>query len=125
MISAPAITASRSMFELNSTKIPFEINQQQLLLNYHFGQKNSSTLFFPLNHAFAINHNSKRKISGKAPNVRVQFSTDEKRSRYFLERSLSDLKKVRHSKLSYGTTASLSSDAPLFFATGKIFYHVA
>jgi hypothetical protein len=81
--------------DLNTTGLKEDINPKQLMLNYHFGQSDSSTLFFPLNHAIAINHNSKRKSSGKEPNVRVEFSTRDKRTRYFLCRSLDDLKKVR------------------------------
>ena len=73
----------------------YVINSKQLFYNYHFGHKNSSVMFFPLNQAYAINHNSKRKSSGVEPNVRVEFSTKEKRSRYFLQRTLDELKQVR------------------------------
>jgi len=95
VISAPTITTSRYYMDLDTTQVKEEFNPKELMLNYHFGHHNSSILFLPLNNAYAINHSSKRKLSGKEPNVRVEFSTRRKRPRYFLDRSLDDLKRVR------------------------------
>jgi hypothetical protein len=92
IISAPAIAASREFMSINTTGL--DIHPTQLLMNYHFGHKNSSMLFFPLNQAIDINHRSKRKPSGQDPNARVEFSKKDARSRYISGRSLDDLKKV-------------------------------
>jgi hypothetical protein len=101
IISAPAIAASRDFMSLNTSDL--DIHPTQLLMNYHLGHKNSSMMFFPLNQAININHSSKRKSIGQEPNARVEFSKKDKRSRYILNRSLDDLKKV-------GLLSSLARD---------------
>jgi hypothetical protein len=71
VITAPAIAATRDFMSLDDTgkDFPTGTNSMQLMYNYHFGHKNSSVLFFPLNHLFTINHNTKRSKSGKEPNA--------------------------------------------------------
>lgn len=121
VISAPTIATDRYYMHLNTTMTKEEINPQELMINYHWGHKNSSILFFPLNHAFTINHNSKRKISGKEPNVRVEFSSREKRSRYFRERSLEDLRKEKYSTivLDFIAIRDIYPDEEIFLDYGK------
>ena len=92
LISAPAIATSRDFLKVNTTGMDMHDTQQ--LINYHFGHKNSRILFFPLNQAVNINHNSDRKWSGQKPNARVEFSKRDPRSRYIMGRTLEDLKKV-------------------------------
>ena len=107
------------MLDFSSTGL--DTNSEQLLLNYHFGHKNSSIMFFPLNHAFTINHNSKRSFTGKAPNVRVEFSRRERRSRYFLDRSLEDLKAEKYSTmvLDFVAIRDIKPDEEIFLDYGE------
>jgi hypothetical protein len=99
IISSPMLLATRNFLNLNITS-KGEINPKQLMVNYHFGHDNSSILFLPINQMNAINHNSKRKWSGQEPNARVEFSTRDKKSRYYLSRPMQDVMKVRQYKMS-------------------------
>ena len=98
VIVAPSLAAFRDFHLLrlpdtrNSTK-------PSLIYNYHFGHRDSSILFYPVSQMIAINHNSRTMPGGKAANAKVQFSTDDKKSRYLLQRPLEDIKKVRYENL--------------------------
>jgi hypothetical protein len=94
IISSPMLLATRDLLNLNITS-KGDINPKQLMINYHFGHKNSSILFLPINQMNAINHNSKRKWDGEEPNARVELSTRDKKSRYYLGRPMQDVRKVR------------------------------
>lgn len=95
IISAPMMTTfGEHQFKANVTKAEHDINEYQLFLNYHFSHPDSSVYFFPINHAFTINHNSDRPRGGVKPNAELRWATWNKKSAYYLERSLEDLKKV-------------------------------
>jgi hypothetical protein len=123
IITAPAIAVTRDFMSLNDTgkDFPTGTNSMQLMYNYHFGHKNSSVLFFPLNHLFAINHNSKRSKSGKEPNARVEFSTTERKSLYFQSLPLKDLKKQKYSTmvLDVVATRDIEPDEEVFIDYGQ------
>ncbi len=95
IVTSPTIPSSIDFLSLDDAVTEFPINSMQLLYNYQYSHKNSSLFLVPLNQVTAINHNSKRKMSGKEPNARVEFSTTEKKSMYFQSLPLEDLKKVR------------------------------
>jgi hypothetical protein len=98
IISSPMLLATRDLMNLNITSKEDKINPNQLMLNYHFGHKNSSILFLPINQMNAINHNSKRKRGGEKPNARIELSTRDKKSRYYLGRPMQDVRKVRQNR---------------------------
>lgn len=92
--TSPLIAAPRAFMEMNySGTVPPTINSKQLMLNYHFGHADSTILFFPLTHAIAINH---RAVT---PNARVEFSRNEKRSRYLLHRPMEDIYSEKYSAM--------------------------
>lgn len=95
ILTSPTLPSPIDFLSLDDTVAEFPINSFQLLYNYQYGHKNSSLFLLPLNQVTAINHNSKRKMSGKEPNARVEFSSTEKKSMYFQSLPLEDLKKVR------------------------------
>lgn len=95
IISAPTIPTTRGVLFINSTRLGEATNDYQLMTNYHFGHKDSSTLLFPLNQAMSINHNSARLEDGSAPNARITFSKTDRRTRYFTSLPLEDLLEVQ------------------------------
>ena len=84
---------------LNVTNNPNRrVNPIKLMYNYHFGHPNSTAFFFPGTTAISINHNSNRNSASgwKEANVKLQWASSwDKKTRYFLQRPLEDLKKVR------------------------------
>ena len=100
VISAPLITVfGEDMFKFdakraNESFVGTELNDQILFLNYHFGHPNSSVYFFPITHAFVINHNSGTMPGGQEPNARLSWATWSKKSNYFLQKPLADLEAV-------------------------------
>ena len=98
VLVAPGLAAFRDFHLL---RLPDTSNSTEpsLVYNYHFGHRDSSILFFPVSQMIAINHNSRAMPNGKAANAKIQFNTDDKRSRYLLNRPLEDIKKVRYDNL--------------------------
>jgi hypothetical protein len=90
IIASPALVTTRAVLYTNQTEIPEKTNNLHLLINYHFGHKNSSVLFFPLVTSAFINHGS----DDRQPNARFQFSTTDKRSIYCESLLLDDLLEV-------------------------------
>jgi hypothetical protein len=86
------------MFEINTTGVHFpgieDINNISLFLNYQFSHPDSSVFFFPINQVIAINHNSDRSKGGVEPNAQIRWATWNRKSTYFLERPIQDLKNV-------------------------------
>lgn len=96
ILASPTIATRRELLQMNISTIGRQTNEFQLMTNYHLGHANSSVLFFPINQAIAINHNSERREGGIGPNARVQFSTSDKRSMYFQSLPLEDILEVCH-----------------------------
>lgn len=94
VIAAPSIATPREYLSVNTSHLSYPTNELQLMTNYHFGHKNSSVLFFPLNQILAINHKSSLTGDRKGPNARIEFSKTEKKSNYFQSLPLEDLRKV-------------------------------
>jgi len=88
---------SLNVTKANETMVGAEINPQLLFLNYQFSHPQSSVYFFPINHGYIFNHNSRMMPGGQAPNAQLRWSNWNKKSNYFLQRPLEDLKKVRNS----------------------------
>ena len=55
----------------------------------------SSILLFPIDTAFAINHASGRGYKSKNPNAELRWSQTDKKSMYYQQSRLEDLKRVR------------------------------
>jgi hypothetical protein len=91
-------TWGKHMFEINTTHIGYsgieDMNILSIFLNYQFSHPDSSVYFFPINQVIAINHNSNRSEDGTAPNAKLQWATWNRKSAYYLERPLHDLKNV-------------------------------
>ena len=83
------------------------------MINYHFGHKDSSTLFFPLNQAVNINHGSStRSWTGTAANARVEFSKREKRTRYLVGHPVEDIMTDEEVLIDYGTYTYINTILP-------------
>ena len=78
------------MFEISGEELQKDVNRKQLAYNYQYAHPESSVLFFPTNTAITINHHS------KAHNAVIRWSEKDKKSMYFLQRPLEELKKVRN-----------------------------
>ena len=130
VIASPLVASPRSLFEMNYTKQESHpINKLQLMINYHFGHKNSSLLLFPLTQASAINHNSlSSKFNGHIraePNARVEFSTDEPKSKYMLQLPLSDIFAEKYTSLFLNVVAlrDIDPDEEVFIDYGHEWEH--
>jgi hypothetical protein len=97
IISSPMLLATREFLNLNITS-KVNTNPKQLMINYHFGNKNSTILFLPINQMNATNHNSNRKWGGQEPNARVEFSPRDQKEQYYLGRPMDDVRKVSQYK---------------------------
>lgn len=80
---------------MNSSETPSGVNPTQLLMNYQLGHPNSSVLFLPINPLVGINHMSPRMPNGSPPNAELRWSEWDKKSHYYLQRPLEDLKEVK------------------------------
>jgi hypothetical protein len=112
--------------EMNYTKQEeHPINKKQLMMNYHFGHASSSLLLFPLTHATAINHNSlSSEFNGRIraePNAKVELSLDQPKSRYLLQRPLSDVFEEKYVSLFLNVVAlrDLEVDEEVFIDYGE------
>eukprot|EP00539_Tryblionella_compressa_P012070 CAMPEP_0178807154 /NCGR_PEP_ID=MMETSP0745-20121128/16764_1 /TAXON_ID=913974 /ORGANISM="Nitzschia punctata, Strain CCMP561" /LENGTH=1120 /DNA_ID=CAMNT_0020467107 /DNA_START=31 /DNA_END=3391 /DNA_ORIENTATION=- len=101
--SSPVTIAPRALLEMEYTKSP-QINSKQLTVNYHFGHKDSSVLFYPLTQATSINHGSER--TGELPNARIEFSRRHAKTRYMLSRPLEDVVLEKYSPLMLDVVAT-------------------
>ena len=119
VIVAPALAASR---DYDLLRIPQENSTtKSLIYNYHIGHRNSSVLFFPVSQMIAINHNSKTMSGGRQANAKIQFSRDDKKSNYILNRPLEDIKKEKYSSLLLEVVAirDIHPDEEIFIDYGK------
>jgi len=99
------------------------VNPLQVAYNYHYSHSNSSLLFFPVNSAILINHQSNRKttmFNAKEPNAELRWSLSEKKSKYVLQRQLQDLKKDRYATLvlEYVAKRDISRNEEIFIDYG-------
>jgi hypothetical protein len=104
--------------------IATEINPLQLIYNYHFYHPNSSAYFFPINTAIAINHQSTRyydRYNPLSPNAEVRWSTTERKSSYYLQRQLGDLKREIYATvaLEFVATRDIQKDEEVFIDYGQ------
>jgi len=89
IIGAPLLhTWGREIFNLQD-------HRKHLMYNYQLSHPESSVLFFPTNAAIVINHSSLRMDQANGPNAELKWSMKDKRTAYYLQRHLSDLKQVR------------------------------
>jgi len=126
IISAPLITTwGQHMFEINTTGVHFpgieDINNISLFLNYQFSHPDSSVFFFPINQVIAINHNSDRSKGGVEPNAQIRWATWNRKSTYFLERPIQDLKNEHYSTmvLDVVATRDIQVDEEIFIDYGE------
>ena len=98
---APLIaTYGRHMFNLVGRHLPEDINTINLALNYQFSHPGSSLYLFPTTSALLINHRSaNQRWGGTKPNAELRWSTTDRKSAYFLQRTLEDLKKEHYTTL--------------------------
>jgi hypothetical protein len=117
--SSPLIAAPRAFMETNYTEIP--INSKQIMFNYHFGHRDSSILFYPLTQINAINHNSNRTEEGMEPNARLQFSKQDRKTQYLLQRPLEDIYAEKYSSLIVDVIATkdIQPDDEIFIDYGE------
>ncbi|CAJ1970481.1 unnamed protein product [Cylindrotheca closterium] len=118
IIGSPMLATSRDHKLLTMVT---NASRKSLILNYHYGHKDSSVLFFPNSHAIAINHNSPSMPNGKPANARVQFSTKDKKSRYLVHRPLRDIEREKYSSLVMEVVAirDIAPDEEIFVDYGK------
>uniref|UniRef100_A0A7S4JNF3 SET domain-containing protein n=1 Tax=Odontella aurita TaxID=265563 RepID=A0A7S4JNF3_9STRA len=89
IIPAPLLcTWGRHMFDVPQKSQRGNINRKQLLYNYQLTHPESSVLFFPTNTAITINHSRERE------NARLRWSNTDRKSMYYLQRPIADLRKV-------------------------------
>ena len=77
----------------NRTGVDGESNDMQLIYNYMYGHPESNLLLFPVTRSNMINHRSAKDGSG--PNAKVRWSPTDKKTQYYLQRHLADLRQVR------------------------------
>ena len=89
------------MFELSGDHVPrnYSTNRINLAYNYQYASPNSSVLFFPANTAITINHRSQRGWLGPKPNAELRWSRTNKKSMYYLQRPLEDLKQEHYATM--------------------------
>jgi len=98
IIPAPMLNSwGRDIFNITSEEIKHDVNTKQLIYNYLWTHPESSLLLFPVNTAIAINHASNRRFSRTRPNAELRFSRTDKKSMYYQQSHLEELKKVRFS----------------------------
>ena len=122
VIVAPGLAAFR---DYDLFRLPQENSTtKSLIYNYHIGHRNSSVLFFPVSQMIAINHNSKTMPGGKQANAKIQFSKDDKKSNYILNRPLEDIKNEKYSSLLLEVVAmhDIHPDEEIFIDYGKSRY---
>lgn len=115
IIPAPLIvTWGRDMFELNKPHLPQDINRKQLVYNYQYAHPDSSALFFPTNTAIMINHRKHQ------PNAEIRWSKTDKKSSYYLQRTLNDLKEEHYATmvLEFVATRDIHPDEEVFIDYG-------
>lgn len=122
IIQSPLLlTWGRHMFEMNATHLPRDILRKQLIYNYQFAHPESSVLFFPANTAFMINHQSERTPGGISPNAEIRWSVSDKRSMYYLQRHLDDLKEQHYATMIFDiiATRDIHPDEEVFIDYGE------
>mmetsp|Transcript_20107 Transcript_20107/g.27934 ORF Transcript_20107/g.27934 Transcript_20107/m.27934 type:complete len:296 (+) Transcript_20107:94-981(+) len=111
----------RETYVLNETFLPPDIQKTQLVMNYQYAHPDSSALFFPLTTALMVNHNSIRMPGGAIANAELKWSTWNKKSAYFLQRPLEDLKKEKYSTMVFDVVATrdIRPDEEVFIDYGE------
>jgi len=126
IISAPLLcTWGRHMFDMNAPYLPEGINKKHLKLNYQLAHKDSSVFFFPINTAIAINHQSAKSKSGNSPNAEMRWSISDKKSLYYQQRTLEDLKKEHYGTMSmdFVATRDIYPEEEVFIDYGDEWEH--
>ena len=100
-----------------------DINPKQLVYNYQYSHPNSSAYFFPINTAIAINHQSTRQdtiYNPYSPNAALRWSTSERKSRYYLQRHLDDLKREHYATIviEFVATRDINPEEEIFIDYG-------
>lgn len=94
--SSPMLnTWGREMLEMNADRVEHDVTDKQLIYNYHYGHPNSTLLLFPLTRSIGINHKSTAHSSdpcGMGPNAKLRWSPTHKKTQYYLQRHINDLK---------------------------------
>lgn len=120
VLSSPMLTTfGKERFEINITEIreqlkkegkeyDIEINEELLVLNYHFTHPKSSVYLFPTTSAIMFNHNSQRMPTdyGREPNAKLRWSTRNEKNNLLLQRPLEDLKKEPYSAIALDIVAT-------------------
>ena len=101
IIPAPLLaTYGRHMFNLKGRHVPDDANKVNLALNYQFSHPESSLHLFPTTSALLVNHRSaNQRWGGIKPNAELRWSTTDRKSVYFLQRTLEDLRKEHYTTL--------------------------
>lgn len=96
IIPSPMInTWGRDLFNMSEEDLLKGINRKQLVYNYMWSHPESSLLLLPINAAVTINHASERGEKGRGPNAELKWSKTDKKSMYYQQSRLDELKKVR------------------------------
>jgi len=121
IISSPMIhvwdRSTMEQDELNSTDVTegLTVNPTMQMLNYQFSHAQSSLYLLPINQMAAINH------AGSATNAKLQWATWDKKSSYYLQRPMEDLKKEPYSTMVMDVIATrdITEDEEIFIDYGK------
>lgn len=114
IIPAPLLcTWGRHMFDVRPAKS--DVTRKQLAYNYQYAHPESSLLFFPTNTAITINHHSERT------NAELRWSETDRKSMYYLQRPLEDLKKEHYATvvLDFVATRNIFPDEEIFIDYGE------
>jgi hypothetical protein len=97
IISTPLILTwgdSPMKMRTGRSAVPEGINTRLILENYQFKHPSADVYFLPITQVTAINHGSPRKESRNPPNAKIQWAQWHRKSVYYLQRPLDDLRNV-------------------------------
>mmetsp|Transcript_17467 Transcript_17467/g.27205 ORF Transcript_17467/g.27205 Transcript_17467/m.27205 type:complete len:1232 (-) Transcript_17467:51-3746(-) len=114
IVSPMLNTWGRQRLNMNKDRAEHDVNEKQLIYNYHFGHPNSTLLLFPVTRSISINHSS------KSPNAKVRWSPTDKKTQYYLQRHVNDLRNEKYATLvmEYVATRDIYPDEEIFIDYG-------
>ena len=110
----------REILKMDTDRAKHDVNDKQLIYNYHYGNPNSTLLLFPLTRSVAINHRSVRSDpSRKGPNAKLRWSPTHKKTQFYLEGHINELRENEdHATLvmEYVATRDIEADEEVKYA---------